>query len=113
MFTVILDDANARSSSWRKENKTTEGTQLEALTSLHNFDQLISEPTHILFHFSSCIDLILTNLIFNKFRLVWDYKKADTESSIEFYSIESVNCKTLYNNKIVNKIAKFLYLNYN
>ena len=38
-----------------------QGTHLEALTSLHNFDQHISEPTHILSNSSSCIDLIFTN----------------------------------------------------
>ena len=51
------------------EDKTTaEGTHLEALTSLHNFDQLISEPTHKLSNSSSCIDLIFTcqpNLVGN------------------------------------------------
>ena len=62
LFTIILDDFNARSSSWWKENKTTaECTRLEARTSLHNFNQLASEATHILFHSSSCIDLIFTN----------------------------------------------------
>ena len=59
---MILDDFNARSSSWWKENKTTvECTRLEARTSLHNFNQLASEATHILFHSSSCIDIIFTN----------------------------------------------------
>ena len=62
LFTIILGDFNARSSTWWKEDKTTtEGTHLEALTSLHNFDQLISEHTHTLSNSSSCIDLILTN----------------------------------------------------
>ena len=62
LFTIILGDFNAISSTWRKEDKTaTESTHLEALTSLHNFDQLISEPTHILSNSSSCIDLIFTN----------------------------------------------------
>ena len=62
LFTIILGDFNARSSTWWKEDKTTtEGTHLEALTSLHNFDQLISELTHILSNSSLCIDLIFTN----------------------------------------------------
>ena len=58
LFTIILGDFNARYySSWWKEDKTaTENTHLEALISLHNFDQLISEPTHILSNSSSCID---------------------------------------------------------
>ena len=62
LFTIILGDFNVRSSTWWKEDKTTtEGTHLEALTSLHNFDQLLSEPTHILSNSNSCIDLIFTN----------------------------------------------------
>ena len=49
LFTIILGDFNARSSSWWKKDKTTaEGTHLEALTSLNNFHQLISEPTYLL-----------------------------------------------------------------
>ena len=44
LFTIILGEFNARSSSWWKKDKTAgEGTYLEALTSLHNFDQLILE----------------------------------------------------------------------
>ena len=62
LFTTILGDFNARSLSWWKEDKTTtEVTHLQALTSLHNFDQLISEPTHMLSNSSFCIDLIFTN----------------------------------------------------
>ena len=46
-LTIIRGDFNARSSSWWKQNKSTaEGTHLEALTSFHNFHQLISETTH-------------------------------------------------------------------
>ena len=69
LFTIILGDFNTRSSSWWKEKKTTtEGTHLETLTSLRNFHQLISEPTHLPPHSNSCIDLIFTdqpNLIVN------------------------------------------------
>ena len=61
LFTIILRGFNRTSSSWWKKDKTTEGTYLEALTSLHNFEELLSEPTHILSHFCSCIDLIFTN----------------------------------------------------
>ena len=61
-FTITLDDFNARFSSWWKKDKTTtEGTHLEALTSLHSLDQLISEPAHILSNSSSSINLIFTN----------------------------------------------------
>ena len=63
LFTIILGDFNARSSSWWKNDKTTvEGARLEALTSLHGFHQLISEPTHILPTSTSSIDLIFTDL---------------------------------------------------
>ena len=69
LFTIILGDFNARSLSWWNKDKTKmEGTHLEALTSLHNFHQLISEPTHLLPHSNSCIDLIFTdqpNLVVN------------------------------------------------
>ena len=139
LFTIILDDFNARSSTWWKEDKTTtEGTHLEALTSLHNFDQLISEATHILSISSLCIDLIFTNqpnLVVNcgthstlntkchhqithcklnlsiKYpppykRLLRNYKKANTESIRK--SLESVNWKTLFNNKTVNKQVSVL-----
>ena len=61
-FTTILGDFNAKSLTWWKEDKiTTEGTHLDAPTSLHNFHQLISKPTHILSNSSSCIDLTFTN----------------------------------------------------
>ena len=68
-FTTILGDFDARSSTWLKEDKTTtEGTHLEALTSIRNFDQFISEPIYTLPNSSSCIDLIFTdqpNLVVN------------------------------------------------
>ena len=133
LCTLILGNFNAKSSSWWKEDRTTtEGSQLEALTSLHNFHQLISEPTHILPNSNSCIDLIFTdqpnlavncgthsslnskchhqithcklNLIIEYpppyERLVWDYKKANTENIKK--SLESVNWETLFDNKSVN-----------
>ena len=69
LFTIILGDFNARSSSWWKNDKTTvEGIRLEVLTSLHGFHQLISEPTHLLPTSTSYIDLIFTdqsNLVVN------------------------------------------------
>ena len=54
--------------SGKKDKTTAEGTHLEALTSLHNSHQLISEPTHLLPRSNSCIDLIFTdqpNLVVN------------------------------------------------
>ena len=68
-FTIFLGDFDARSLSWWKEGKaTTEGTHLKALTFLHNFHQLTSEPKHLLPHSYSCIDLIFMdqpNLVVN------------------------------------------------
>ena len=61
-FTVISGDFNARSASWWPSDKTTiEGTRIEALSSIHGFHQVITEPTHILPNSSSCIDLIFTD----------------------------------------------------
>ena len=117
----------------KKDKTTAEGTHVEALTSLYNFHQLISEPTHLLPQSNSCIDLIFTdqpNLVVTygiqaslnskchhqithcKFnlnieypppyeRLVWDYRKANIESIQK--SVKSVNCKTLFNNRTVNR----------
>ena len=69
LFTIILGGFNVRSSSWWKKDKTTaESTHLEALTSLHNFHQLLSEPTYLLPQSNSCTDLIFTdqlNLVVN------------------------------------------------
>ena len=62
LFTIILGDFNARFSFWWKNDKTTvQGARLEALTSLHGFHQLISEPIHLLPTSTSCVDLIFTD----------------------------------------------------
>ena len=62
LFTIILGDFKARSSVWCTRDKTTiEGTQLESLTSVHVFRQLVSQPTHLLPQTSSSIDLIFTD----------------------------------------------------
>ena len=59
---ILLGDFNAKSKSWSINDTTTEeGTILENLTSLFGLNQLISDPTHILQHSSSCIDLIFVN----------------------------------------------------
>ena len=72
LFTIILGDFNVRPSVWWTRDKTTmERTQLESLTPVHGFQQLISQPTHLdlLPQTLSCIDdLIFTgkpNLIVN------------------------------------------------
>ena len=41
--------------------QTSEGSRIDCLTTSYGFQQLISEPTHILKSSSSCIDLIFTN----------------------------------------------------
>ena len=62
LFTIILDDFNARSSIWwTKDKTTTESTQLESLTTVHGFHQLISQATHLLPQSSPCINLIFTD----------------------------------------------------
>ena len=68
-FSIILGDFNARSKSWwQNDINTSEGTKIDALTSNHGLNQLISQPTHISANSSSCIDLIFTdqtNLVTN------------------------------------------------
>ena len=61
-FTNLLGDFNARSKSWWVHDITNnEGTQIQSISSMYGFSQLISEPTHILQNSSSCIDPIFTN----------------------------------------------------
>ena len=58
-FISVTVDFNVRSSSWWKNNLTTsEGNQVDAISSSYGLSQLISEPTHILPNSSSCIDTI-------------------------------------------------------
>lgn len=59
---LIIGDLNARSKTWWTDDTTTsEGSQIEALTSSYGLMQMISDPTHILQNLSSCIDLLFTN----------------------------------------------------
>ena len=61
-FMLVLGDFNAKSKTWFiNYQSSSEGTQLEFLTSLYEMKQLIAEPTHVLENSSSCIDLIFTN----------------------------------------------------
>ena len=61
-FVILLGDFSAKSNSWSVNDTTTEeGTILEILPTLHGMKLLISAPTHILQHSSSCIDLIFAN----------------------------------------------------
>ena len=101
-FVIFLDDFNPKSKSWSVNGTTTEeDTILENITSLYGVKQLISAPTSILQHSSSCIDLIFVNqpnlfivsgihpslhqnchhqVIFCKLSLkIWDYGKAETD----------------------------------
>ena len=62
-FTMFLGDFNARSSdiTWPDDITSLEGTHINSLISMYGFDQLISDPTHILPDSSSCIDLVFTD----------------------------------------------------
>ena len=68
-FTILLGDINARSKSWWVHDiANNEGTQIEPISLLYGFSQLISESTNILQNSSSCIKLIFTdqpNLVIN------------------------------------------------
>ena len=61
LFIIILSDFNARFLVWWTKGKTTEGTQLVSLTSVHVFHQLISQLTHLLPQSSSYLDLIFSD----------------------------------------------------
>ena len=104
---LITGDFNVRSSNWWKNDFTTsEGTQVDSLSSSYGLSHVISDPTHILPNLSACIDLIFANsltesgvypslhpkchheVIFTKLnlkveylllyeRLTWDYKNAN------------------------------------
>ena len=61
-FILVTGNFNVRTSSWWKNDLTTsEGNQLDAITSSYGLSQLICEPTHILPNSSSCIDLTFIN----------------------------------------------------
>ena len=48
-FTIILGDFNARSKSqWPEDNTSYEDIHIESLTTMHGFQHLISDPTHLL-----------------------------------------------------------------
>ena len=60
--TLILGDFNAKLKRWCSDDiDTNEGLEIESLTNLYGFSQMLSEPTHVLSSSSSCIDLIFTN----------------------------------------------------
>ena len=48
---IIMGDFNGRSSNWCKYDiSNNEGVQIDSNTSVHGVEQLIYEPTHILFN---------------------------------------------------------------
>ena len=62
LFVLITGDFNVRSSNWWKNDlSTSEGTQVDSLTTFYGLSQIVSDPTHILPDWCSCIDLIFTN----------------------------------------------------
>ena len=61
-FLLITGDFNGKSRNWSTNDTTAgEGAHLDSLITLYGLNQLIKEPTHVLEHTSSCIDLISTN----------------------------------------------------
>ena len=61
-FSIILGDFNVRSNNWwQGDTLTSEALRIDYLTTSYGFQQLISEPTHILKNSSSSIDLIFTD----------------------------------------------------
>ena len=61
-FILVTGDFNVRLRFWSKIDLTTsEGSQVQAITSSYDLSQLIREPTHILLNLSSYIDLIFIN----------------------------------------------------
>ena len=57
-----MGNFNARSKSWLPYDIISpEGTEIDSLATMHGLQQLLSEPTHLLSHSSSCIDLVFTD----------------------------------------------------
>ena len=47
-FYIILGELNARSPAWWSEGiATLHGTKIDALITVHGFEQIISDPTHL------------------------------------------------------------------
>ena len=59
---VALEDFNAKSDLWSKNNDAThEGSKIANRTSQSALKQAINQPTHLLSKSSSCIDLLFTS----------------------------------------------------
>ena len=62
LFVVITGAFNVRSTNWwKKDLSTSEGTQVDSLTTSYGLSQIISDLTHIIPNSSSCIGLSFTN----------------------------------------------------
>ena len=60
----IFGDFNAKSTNWYRNGvTTTEGREIDSMTSQFGLHQIISEPTHIMNNSFSCIDLIFCNQV--------------------------------------------------
>ena len=61
-FVLMMDNSNAKSCNWSTNDTTAlDGAQLNSITPLYGMKQLVSEPTHMFQHSSSCIDHNFTN----------------------------------------------------
>ena len=67
-FEQVIDDIIAEKSFvqiktnwWKNDLSTSEGTQVDSLTTSYGLSQIISDPTHSLPNSSSCFDLFFTN----------------------------------------------------
>ena len=59
---VVLRDLNIKSKNWYINDKTTtEGEEIEFVTSQFGLHQIINEPTYVLENSWSCVDLIFTS----------------------------------------------------
>ena len=57
-----MGDFNVRSKSWWPDHITSsESTDIDSLTTMYGFHQLISDPTHLLPNSLSCIDFTFTD----------------------------------------------------
>ena len=67
VFSIVIDDFNARTSKWWSSDKETfEGRAMHSLKTSAGYTQLIEQPTHVINNSSSCIGLVFaSNVICN------------------------------------------------
>ena len=59
LCSIVTDDFNARYSRWRKNDTTNlQDYELDSLTLLAGYNQIVDKPTHVINTSMSCIDLI-------------------------------------------------------